>query len=293
MANIREITAKSALHYHESKTPTNWDVNIYRGCGHGCRYCFAQYSHTYLGTDKFFHEIFVKTNVAEQLDRQLSSRRWKGEAIKLGGVTDSYQPIEEQYELMPQILRVLIKHENPVVITTKSALIERDLPLLKELAKKTAVHVSFSITTPKEDLEKLLEPGASPTKERFRALQLCREAGCTTTVMLVPVIPLITDSPQDLEELFRLSRLHGAHHLLMWTLNLRGGTKPAFFRFLAQHFPSLRFAYRQLYAQGSKARKVFRNNIAELEQTLRCRYGLTVPTEEPETTVGQQLTLPF
>ncbi len=293
MVNVHEITAKSALHYHESKTPCNWDLNIYRGCGHGCRYCFARYSHTYLGTDKFFQDIYVKTNIAERLDRQLSARRWRGEAIKLGGVTDSYQPLEKQYELMPQILRKLIKHKNPCVITTKSSLIKRDIDLLAELARHTCVYVSFSVTTADEELEKVLEPGASPTKERFEALALCKKVGCHTTVMLVPVIPLITDGQENLEKLFQLSKQHNADSLLMWSLHLRGGTKPAFFRFLAQHFPSLRFAYRQLYSQGSKARKVYRNNLHELESKLRERYSIYAPEEEPVVQQGQQLTLPF
>ena len=109
---LREITIKSALHYHENEMPCNWDVNIYRGCSHGCRYCFAQYSHDYLGAGNFFHEIYAKVNVAGVLDRELSRRKWKHARINLSGVTDAYQPAEAEEKIMPDVWKVLIRHRN-------------------------------------------------------------------------------------------------------------------------------------------------------------------------------------
>ncbi|HNY04099.1 MAG TPA: hypothetical protein PKG48_16005, partial [Bacteroidales bacterium] len=149
---LRELTVKSALHYHESEMPCNWDVNVYRGCGHGCRYCFAQYSHDYLGAGNFFGEIFVKENVAGVLDHELSRRKWQHARINLSGVTDAYQPVEAHRNIMPEIWKVLIRHRNPVVITTKSSLILRDLDLIKELAGLTNVYVGATITMLDEDL---------------------------------------------------------------------------------------------------------------------------------------------
>ncbi|NTW45295.1 MAG: radical SAM protein, partial [Anaerolineaceae bacterium] len=98
-----EIFVKSVLHYHENEMPCNWDVNVYRGCGHGCRYCFAQYSHDYLGAGNFFGEIYAKVNVAERLDRELSRRTWRHARINLSGVTDAYQPAEAEKRLMPDV----------------------------------------------------------------------------------------------------------------------------------------------------------------------------------------------
>ena len=144
---IKEISAKSALHYHEQTFATNWDVNVYRGCGHGCVYCFARYSHRYLGDADFFHDIYVKTNIAENLDREFSRRNWTREPVNVGGVTDAYQPAEEKYCLMPDVIRVFIKHRNPLVIVTKSVLPLRDIALIGELAKLAEVAVLVSVST--------------------------------------------------------------------------------------------------------------------------------------------------
>jgi len=290
---VNEITVRSALHHHGAGTPCNWDVNVYRGCGHGCTYCFARYSHGYLGSERFFDEIFVKTNVAERLAVQLAARRWRGEAVNLGGVTDSYQPVEADYGLMRKVLPLMIRHRNPVNVTTKSARILRDLDLYRDLAAVAPVRVAVSVTTADEGLRAALEPGASPTVERFRALARLAEVGCSTTVLLVPVLPGLTDDESNLDRLFGMAADAGAQGLLCWTLHLGGATKQAFMSFLGQYRPALQGRYRRLYAGGRQADRDYRRRIHDIEARLRARWGLAAPQAVGGTAGGGQLTLPF
>ena len=112
----REIQAKSALKMLRRKVPYRWDLNIYRGCEHACHYCYARYSHKYLGSEDFDGDIYVKSNIVDVLSRELKSSAWKKEVINIGGVTDSYQPAEQNYKIMPQILGLMIEHKNPIII---------------------------------------------------------------------------------------------------------------------------------------------------------------------------------
>ena len=267
------LSAKSALHYHVNEMPCHYDVNVYRGCGHGCRYCFAQYSHDYLGAGNFFSEIFAKANVAALLDRELGKRTWRHARINLSGVTDAYQPAEAERKLMPDIWKVLIRHKNPVVITTKSALLLRDLELIRELASVASVYVAASITIMDEDLRKLVEPGAAPAEDRFRMLEECRKAGCTTNVMLTPVLPLINDSYDTFEEIYHRAKEAGVAGLSAWPLHLRGTTKQRFFRFLEAAFPLLVKPYRELY-HGADVKGEYIEMIDRMKSELRKKYGL-------------------
>ncbi len=269
----REMVVKSALHYHVNEMPCNWDLNIYRGCGHGCRYCFAQYSHDYLGAGNFFMEIYAKTNVAGVLDRELSRRKWKHARINLSGVTDAYQPAEADRKIMPGVWEVLIRHRNPVVITTKSGLILRDLDLIGKLAGLTSVYVSSSITILDDELQKILEPGASSAITRFGVLDQCRKAGCITNVMLTPVLPLINDSPANFEGIYALASKVKVSGLSAWPLNLRGNTKQKFFNFLEAAFPEFLPAYRRLYWK-SEVDHDYWNKITKMKDSLRKKYNI-------------------
>lgn len=289
---VREITVKSALHYHVNEMPCNWDVNIYRGCGHGCRYCFAQYSHDYLGAGNFFREIFAKANVAAVLDRELSKRKWRRARINLSGVTDAYQPAEAENKLMPDVWKVLIRHRNPVVITTKSSLILRDLDLIRELAGLTSVYVAASITLMDENQRKIIEPGAAAAEERFTVLERCREAGCIVNVMLTPVMPFINDDRENLEAIYQRAKKAEVAGLSAWPLNLRGSTKQKFFRFLEAAFPDLVPRYRELYA-GSEIDGDYWEQVRVLKSELRDKYNLPgiriTPVEKPDEVIQLSL----
>jgi len=279
---LKEITVKSALHFHESEMPCHWDVNVYRGCGHGCKYCFAQYSHDYLDSGDFFNEIFVKKNVAEVLEKELSKKSWKKPRINLAGVTDSYQPAEAHYQKMPGILKVLARHRNPVILTTKSSLILRDIELIRELASVTSVCIGSSITMMDEELRKLIEPGASPALERFRVLKQCKDVGCHVNILLTPVLPYITDSMENLEEIYRIGTSIGVNGISPWPLNLKGSTRRRFFNFLGEHFPGLLPGYYQLY-KSWHVDSTYAEELREKVRYLRHKYntpGISLPPEE-------------
>ena len=198
---FEEIQVKKALNRIKATSritlPYHWDLNIYRGCEHGCNYCFAMYSHSYLekkdkysfaeeevypsaGEEKcaFFQRIYVKTNIVEALDKQLGARSWKKEVINIGGVCDSYQPAEAKYRLMRKVLELMIEYRNPVTISTKSDLILRDYDLLSELAELTYVNIAVTVTTMDEKLSSLLEPLASSPEKRFSVLRAFKDTAC-------------------------------------------------------------------------------------------------------------------
>ena len=269
---IKEIQAKTILHYHENPIPTNWDVNIYRGCAHGCKYCFAQYSHRYLEEENFFGDIYVKLNAGKLLARDLAKKSWRGQTLNICGVTDCYQPLEAKYKLMPQVLQACIDNQNPVLIATKSSLPLRDIELIKELNRVAGVSLSSTITTPNEDKRKLLEPGASPSAERLKMLETFAAAGVRTHILLMPVIPYITDEPDELEELFAAAQKAGINGIVTDILNLRGNTKLGFYNFLRKEYPSLLSKYYALYGSESYVKAEYSSRIYKLFGELKEKY---------------------
>ena len=171
-SHFREITCTQALNtLHSRRLPYSWDLNIYRGCAHKCEYCFALYTQDYMPDNDFFDTIYIKTNVVEQLEKQLASPSWQREIVNIGGVTDSYQPIEKERKMMPDILKLLIKYRTPCIISTKSDLILRDFDLIAELASITYVNVAATITCMDENVRQKIEPGGVPSLRRFQMLK--------------------------------------------------------------------------------------------------------------------------
>jgi DNA repair photolyase len=291
---IKEIQSKSALHYHGQKFATNWDVNIYRGCGHGCQYCFARYSHRYLDDPDFFNDIYVKTNITENLDREFSRRSWTREPVNVGGVTDAYQPAEEKYRLMPEVIRVFIKHRNPLVIVTKSVLPLRDLGLISELAKLVQVEVLVSVSALDEKIRTITEPGSAPTADRLNMLSAFREAGCRTGVLIMPVIPWLTDSEKNLRGIYDLARNNQVNMVLPGILHLRGATREPFMKMLRIHFPELYPKISKLYA-GANADESYKSMLRPLIRRLQSEYApwakYTPPAPIAEIIKEQQLRL--
>lgn len=142
MPTYHPITCTTALHELKRKTPYGWDLNIFKGCSHGCSYCYAMGTHGFSGLTDFTTNISVKTNIVDVLEKQLASPNWKREIINIGGVTDSYQPAEAQYRLMPEILKLLIKYKTPAIISTKSDLVLRDYDLIDQLSRITYINVA-------------------------------------------------------------------------------------------------------------------------------------------------------
>lgn len=285
------IAARSALHYHDKEQPTQWDLNVYRGCTHGCRYCFARYSHDYLGSGDFFGHIVAKTNLPGILHRELSRASWKKYAVNLGGVSDSYQKAEESMKLMPEILKVFIHHANPVLISTKSDLILRDTQLFAQLSGKTEVRVAASIITSNDNLASILEPGASPPSHRFAMLKSMKQHGIKTYILLMPVLPHLTDTKEHLEAVYQNASKANVDGILAWPLNLRGQVKPAFIAFLREYFPALVPLYIGLYNR-SEVTAPYLKSVMEILAELRIKYGIgTIPRFKTGKSEEQQMSL--
>jgi len=260
--NCKEISAKSALHSIPSGNyPYSWDMNIYRGCSHRCVYCFANYTHSYLNSKNFFDDIFVKTNIAELFEKEIASLSWKTEPICICGVTDCYQPIEETYKIMPKILGSLIKHKNPALIVTKSDLILRDIKLIEELAKLTTINIATTITTMDEALAKHLEPGAPTPEKRMKVLAKMKDIGCETTLLLMPILPRITDSKENLEQIFANAKECCIDNIYSSMLYLRGQTKENVMSFLKDFsqpiFEEYSKIFRKVYAPKQERMAVY------------------------------------
>ncbi len=257
---IREIQCAAALNHVSSRfLPYSWDLNPYRGCAHGCRYCFALYSHGYMGDGEgdFYRDLYVKTNIAERLERELSRRSWAGELVNIGGVTDSYQPAEAEYRLMPDILRLMIRYRNPCIISTKSDLILRDFDLIARLAEVAAVNIAATITCADERVRERLEPGGAPSARRFEVLRAFADTRACTGVHLMPIVPYLNDSRASLSAIFAGAREAKADYLLPGMLNLRGKTRQVFLEFLQREFPQCDAPLRRLYRDPA-AKKAYR-----------------------------------
>ncbi len=268
------IQVKSALHYHARPNATHWDLNLYRGCSHRCQYCYAQYSHHYLGSDRFFDEIFVKTNIAGQLDKEFSRRRWQKAPVTLSGISDCYQPLEKKYQLMPKVLQVFIKHANPIVISTKSLLIERDKSLIRELAQTTDVFITTSISTLDRDLAKKLEPNAPPPAMRLEMLARFKKMGCTTTLLYMPIIPYLTDKQDQFVAVFETFKTFDFDNLYAGMLNLRGQTRQIFLYFVRENFADTLYSLYSLY-QDPHRLKAYRYQLNAKLSSLRTLYKIT------------------
>lgn len=213
-------------------------LNIYRGCEHGCSYCFARPFHEYLGYSAgldFETKIFVKTDAPRLLRRELSAKRWKPQVVVMSGVTDCYQPAERHFKLTRACLEVFAEFRNPVSIITKSALITRDLPILVELAKFQAVRVYLSVTTLDRELAQRMEPRASTPAHRLRAIAELSAAGIPVGVMAAPMIPGLTD--HELPAILEAAKAAGALSAGYILLRLPHGVKEIFSAWLDEHEP--------------------------------------------------------
>ena len=176
--------------------PFKYSLNPYRGCEHGCSYCYARPGHEYLGLSAgldFETKIFVKEDAPDRLRAELSSPQWVPQTVSISGVTDPYQPVERRLELTRRCLQVFAEFRNPVGLVTKNALVARDKDVLGELAKYDAAAVFLSITTLDPELSRTMEPRASIPEARLRAIRELTDAGVPTGILMAPVIPGLTD----------------------------------------------------------------------------------------------------
>ncbi|WP_394703334.1 PA0069 family radical SAM protein [uncultured Cohaesibacter sp.] len=236
---VQEEKSRTIITRNDSPDiPFDRSINPYRGCEHGCVYCFARPTHAYMGLSAgldFETKLFVKPDAAIQLRKELSSPGYRPRPIAIGTNTDPYQPVERNYRLMPDILDILEETGHPVSITTKSALILRDLDLLKKLNERNLVKVAVSVTTLDNRLSRAMEPRAASPKRRLETIAGLAEAGIPTAVLVAPIIPALNDS--EMEAILSAAYEAGAREAGAILLRLPNEVGPLFQDWLLHHYP--------------------------------------------------------
>ncbi|KIG12136.1 Radical SAM domain protein [Enhygromyxa salina] len=227
---VYEEQAKSIVNQNDSPDiPFRWSINPYRGCYHGCAYCYARPGHEFLGfgagTD-FERKIVVKTNAAELLRARFEARSWTGEALMFSGVTDCYQPLEAAYGLTRACLELCVAYRNPASFITKGALVRRDADLMATLAREAAASVTLSIGFMDDAMARKIEPWASPPSRRFAAMRALADAGVPVGISVSPVIPGLND--EQIPELLATAKQAGASWAFLILLRLPGSVLPVF-----------------------------------------------------------------
>jgi DNA repair photolyase len=231
--------SRRALSWNQSPDlPFDASLNPYRGCEHGCSYCYARPTHEYLGLSAgldFESKIFVKDELPKLLRAELSARRWQPQPVAIGGVTDPYQPIERSARITRRCLEVFLEFGNPIALVTKSALVSRDIDLLAELARGGAAHVCVSVTTLDRELHRKLEPRSATPSQRLRAIEKLSAAGVPVAVLMAPVIPGLND--HEAPAIIAAAARAGARSVRPIMLRLPHGVKDLFSAWLERHAP--------------------------------------------------------
>jgi DNA repair photolyase len=271
--NVVPIECKSALN-RVSGMPFRWSLNPYRGCAHGCHYCYAMATHAYYGlsAEDFASTIFAKTNLADVLRVELARPSWANEKVAIGTATDPYQPSEGRFRITRAALEVLRERATPVSIVTKSTLVLRDADVLASMAERTRVSVNFSITTMDAARWRLIEPGTPPPWKRLEVMQRLIEAGVRCSVFLAPILPGVTDSAASIEAVVRAAKEHGAATVWSSTLRLMPIVKEHYYDFVKESFPELLPRYERAYA-GSDVSRAYQAAIQARVDKIRAEYG--------------------
>ena len=257
-----------------SRVPFRYTINAYRGCSHACTYCFARPTHEFLDMDSgvdFERRIVVKVNAVERLRAELAPGRWAGEHIAMGTNTDPYQRCEGKYRLTRGIVAELSRARNPFSILTKSTLILRDLDLLRDAARACDVRTNFSIGTLDEEVWRVSEPGTPHPRRRLEAVARLNDAGVPCGVLVAPVLPGLSDRPEQLEAVVAASVEAGAASISAIPLHLRPGVREHYMRWLATTRPDLVERYEASYRRAYLPRKA-QEEVVQLVAGLVARH---------------------
>ena len=290
-AEYREEPCKGALNRVRGM-PFEWSLNPYTGCVHRCTFCYVRAYERRAdrpSDDRYGRSIRIKVNIAEVLHAELRRPSWKHEPVAIGAATDPYQPAEGRYRLTRACLQELAGVSNPFSLITRGPLIVRDVDVLAEAARRAEVSVTFSIPTLDEDVWRKTEPSTAHPRQRLRALRVLVEAGVRASVGMAPILPGISDRPDQLAEVVRAAREAGACGIWTNVLFLRPGTREHFLEQLARDWPEELERYERLYARraylpGEEAKPV-RAEVARLAKELSVRDRRRVrlaPPAEPE-----------
>jgi DNA repair photolyase len=291
-ASYQEVACRSALNPVKGM-PFNWTLNPYRGCTHGCHYCFARRYHAQFeldSSDAFSSVILVKRNVVDVLKKELDRPSWKREYVALGTATDVYQPIEGHYNLTRKSLEALANARTPVGVITKGPMVVRDKDVLLELSKRAACTVYMSVPTVDEEAWRVLEPGTAHPLQRLRAVRELNDAGIRAGVLMNPIVPGLTSQPAKLESTIKAIADHGAAFMGTNLLYLKDGTRVHFMNFLEKHFPVLATKYQRLY-RGAYAPDAYAKEVRGIVKLLQKKYRVS-KRDEDETSREAQVESP-
>jgi len=286
---IKEIHAKTILNHVKQPEPyfgLKYNMNLYRGCQHQCIYCDSR-SECYQIVN--FADIHVKVNAIELLADALPRKRVCG-TIGFGSMNDSYMPVERKYQLTRQALEIVRQYQFPVHIITKSDLVLRDIDLLGAI-KHTYAAVSFTITTADDALAKKLEPGAPPSSARFKAMRILADAGIYTGVTMMPILPFIEDTIENITALVEMAHQAGASYILPWFgMSLRAGSRDYYYDKLDQLFPGLKQKYVHQYSGRYECNSPNWQELDTAFQKLVYKYGIPaqMPVFTPEKVTRSQ-----
>lgn len=246
MEFIKTKTILSKVKYGNEWYGIDYNMNLYRGCSHGCIYCDSRSSCYHIDD---FDIVRSKENVLNILKQELIKKKTKG-VIGIGSMSDTYNPMERKYEITKGALELISKYNYGVAIDTKSDLILRDLDILKEINSKNNVIVKFTITTPNDELSKIIEPNVCKTSKRLNAIKTLSDNGIFTGVMMNPTLPFITDNEDDIKKLVKLAYEHGAKFIHTYmSVTLRDNQRNYYFQKLDKYFPNLKEKYIKVYGE--------------------------------------------
>ena len=254
-----EILCKSALNPVKGMG-FNWSLNPYTGCEHRCAFCYVRAYELRADRpfdDRYGRTIRVKTNVAVVLRSELSRRSWSKDTVVIGAATDPYQPAEGRYKLTRRCLEVLRDFSNPTGMITRGPMIVRDIDVLSDLARRADLSITFSIPTIDLDVWRKTEPGTAPPQQRLRAIEKLVAHGIRASVGMAPILPGISDRPEQIEAVVRAAREAGATGLWGGMLHLRDGTREHFMSVLARHWPELLPRYERAYRDRAYLPQVY------------------------------------
>ena len=283
----REEACRSALNRVKGM-PFAWSLNPYTGCAHRCTFCYVRAFEARAdrpSDDRYGRSIRVKVNVAEVLARELRRRSWTKEQVAIGAATDPYQPAEGRYRLTRACLEVLGRSGTPFGLITRGPLIVRDVDVLQDAARQADVSVTFSVPTLDHEVWRTTEPGTAPPGQRLRALTTLVDAGVRASVGMAPILPGLSDRPEQLAEVVKAARAAGATGIWANLLYLAPGTKEHFLEALARDWPEQLERYEDLYASGAYLPRAkvdpVRKRVRELARQHGVRDRRVAPLRPP------------
>src|SRR5579864_3325918 len=286
-----EATCKSALNPVKNMG-FSWSLNPYTGCEHRCAFCYVRAFELRAdrpSDDRYGRTIRVKVNVAEVLRAELSRRSWRKETIVIGAATDPYQPAEGRFRLTRQCLQVLRDFSNPAAMITRGPMIVRDIDVLSELARRADLHITFSIPTVDDEVWRKTEPGTAHPRQRLRAIEKLVAAGIDVGVGMAPILPGLSDRPEQLEQVVKAARAAGATGLWAGMLHLKDGTRQHFMTVLGRHWPELVPRYEAAYRARAYLPPSYGEATMKTVSRLRKAHGVAdrrrvvlKPPPEPE-----------